>query len=625
MLRRILLILLLMIGLLYSISYIDADGRILDLENREFHYHYHNSSNDYNFFGSNRWAVRFNFQAAYPGMEDLLFSTSGVRLWFPNLGDSVTVELALDSVGSPGIPIVRKRAAVDQHMIDISFDTQIEADVIWLLVDYRTNMNNRFVSASRGSGTNSYFMSYVGDSQYLSSFSNAGFNCDLLFGLLGDFVFDDVDLRLQSFDLEGDLIPGGETSPSFSVYNHSQLSINEARLSMILSRPDFAAYDSLEILIPHSLEPHQLYIFDSETVFLPTISLPADPTQMRIEATIHSEYQESDLHFANNRKLKNYEIFIESSPYHLVENFIRQDYSELYNQIQQGGDTSELQFINFYPILSDSLANLGSMQRFNWYSFNSTPITTGAGHRRIIGFTNSYGDLIDDMLLDIRQDKSFISGSSCTIRSQEDSDNIDIDLHISNDSTILYTGSAQSLMMQSRLFVGLFKKHNFGSTQSYALSRWIAFADTVNSPLNLGATISKNYQFSTSGISFDELAQDYRIYYWIQQRNGGRIYYADYSDFDTETSSFITDELVPAARLELYPNPILSDKDLSVRYPDYAELSIYNLRGQRIYHKRDFYQSESIKHSIFPASGIYFVRIQSRGRAPINKKISIIK
>jgi len=625
MLRRILLIPLLMMGLLYSISCIDADGRILDLETRDFHYHYHNSSNDYNFFGSNRWAVRFNFQNAYPGMEDLLFSTSGARLWFPNLGDSVTVELALDSVGGPGIPIARKRAAVDQHLIDISFDAEIEADVIWLLVDYRTNMSNRFVAASRGSGTNSYFMNHVGESQHLSSFSNAGFNCDLLFGLLGDFVFDEVDLRLQSFDLEGDLIPGGEVSPGFSVYNHSQIPINEAWLSLILSRPGFAAYDTLDIFIPHSLEPHQLYTFDAETAFLPTISLPADPTQMRIEATIHSEHQESEEHIANNSKLKNYQIFVESSPYHLVENFIRQDYSDLYHQIQQSGDTSGLQFINFYPILSDSLANLGSMRRFNWYSFNSIPITAGAGHKRILGFTNSYGDLLEDMLFQIQQDRSFISGSSCTIRSQEESDNIDINLQFSNNSTTLYTGASQSLMMQSRLFVGLFRKHDFGTSQSYGLSRWIAFADTVNSPLNLGAEISKDYQLSASGISLDELSQEYRIYYWIQERNGGRIYYANYCDFDPETGSFISDDLIPAAILELYPNPIASDKDLSVRFPDYAELSIYNVRGQRIYYKPDFYQSESIKHSIFPASGIYFVRIQSRGRAPINKKISIIK
>nr|MDK2851264.1 hypothetical protein [Candidatus Cloacimonadota bacterium] len=625
MLKRIILILPLLLSLLYSISYFEADGRTLDLGNREFHYHNHNSSNDYNFFGSNRWAVRFDFKRDYPGMENLLFSTHGARLWFPNMGDSVTVELALDSVGGPGIPVARKRAAVDQQMIDISFDTEIEADVIWLLVDYRTNMSNRFVAASRGSGTNSYYMNQLGELQYLSSFSNSGFNCDLLFGLLGDFVFDEADLRLQSFDLEGDLVPGGVVYPSFSIYNHSPFPINEAELTLVFSRPGFAEYNTLNIAIPHSLEAHELYEFDSQSGFLPTLSLPIDPTQLRIEATVHSEYPESDLHIANNSKLKHFEIFIEESPFHLVENFIREDQSSLFNQIQQSGDTSRLQFLNYYPILSDSLANLGSMRRFNWYSYNSIPITTGAGHQQIFGFTNNYEDLFYDLLLKISQDRSFISSSSYTIRSQENSDNINIDLQFTNDFTSLYTSTTQSLMMQSRIFVGLFKKHDFGSSQSYVFSNWIAFADTVNSALNLGATINKSYQLQASGISFDDLVQDYRIYYWIQQKNGGRIYYADFCEINPETNTSVSDDLVPAAVLELYPNPLFTNKELSIHYPDQAQLSIFNIRGQRIYYNPNFSQSEHIKNSVFPASGIYFVRIQSRGRNPISKKISIIK
>lgn len=625
MIKRILLILPLLFSILCGVSYIAADGSFIDAPSRQYHYHYHNSTNDFNFFGSNRWGVRFNFANAYPGLEDPLFRIEGARLWFPIAGDSVTVELALDNAGQPGLPISTKRAAVNQQQVDIAFDEAVEADIIWLLVNYRTNMNNRFVAASRGGGSNSYFLNQVGDVQHLSSFALAGFQSELLFGLLGDFVFDEVDLRLQSFDLSGELLPSAQVQPAFEIYNHSNIPISEAELKIMLSRPGFAHYDTLLVQIPHTLEPYELYRFGADSDFIPYINLPDEPCQLRVEATLTSEYPEIEVHFANNSKQKNYEIFIDESPLALVENFLRQDQSALINSMQIPYSSDLIHVINYYPILSDSLANLGSMRRFNWYAFNSIPRTVGNGNRRIIGFTNQYEELLQDMVQDLPGDRSFISSAHCAIFGEEDTENIHVDLDISNASTTLYTAAAQSLMMRSRLFVGLFEKQGFGDLESYGLSRWIAFADTVNQTLNMGATARKSYSFSSGGLSFDELAENYRVFYWVQALDGGRIYYADYCDFEPESTSSISDNVVPPARLQIYPNPLVMSDKLTIRYPEPARLSIYNLRGQKIYRDENFNGEKSLKSSLFPVSGIYFIRIEVTDAPVISKKISIIK
>ncbi len=625
MLKRILIILPLIFSLLHGIVCIGADGRALDLESRQYHYFLHNSSNDFSFFGANRWGVRFNFRTAYPGMEEVSFRAEGARLWFPIPGDSVTVELCLDSAGEPGMPLTSKRVAVSQNLIDLQFDEAISAELIWMMVSYRTNMQNRFVAASNGDGTNSYYMNQVGDLQYLSNMAQTGFPCELLFGILGEFEFDEVDLRLQSFALEGDLLPGEVVYPKFEIYNHSDEMITGASLEVKLSRPGLPQYESIEIQIPQALAPHQAYEFDQADGFMPQIHLPAQPCQLRVEALLQSEFVEDDLHLSNNQKLINYEIFSDESPLHLLENFLRQDESAVISSVQGPYLSPAIHAVNYYPILSDSLANLASRQRFNWYGFNSIPRTVGDGSGRIIGFTDQYETRLQDILHGFEQNRSFISGSNCVVRSQQGSENISVDIELFNDNTSLYTAQAQSLMGRSRLFAGLFAKHDLDGVPTYSLSRWIAFADTVNSPLDEGSSVLKEYSFGATGLTEQELAENHLIYYWVQMGGGGKLYYADYFSFEQEGTVALSDAELPSPRLRVYPNPVRGKETLKIKCDGAAKLSIYNLRGQRIYHNQDFQNQQELPLSIFPASGIYFVRIQSRDKTVIKRKISILK
>jgi len=622
--KRYLLILPLLFGLLFAIQCVSADGRAIGESSREYHYHYHTASNDLNFFGSNRWAVRFNFRSAYPGLSEVNFRAQGARLWLPFTGGTLTAELRADADGSPGELLFSQNLSISDNQVDLYFDSEHTAETFWLMADYTTNATNRFVAASTGGGTRSYYMNQVGNIQHLSSFASAGFACELLFGLLGEFAFDDIDLQLCDFDLEGALVPGGRVQPAFKVYNHSDTSILNANLRLILSRPGFSQYDTLNVAIPQSLAPREFYDFDFASSDV-MIDLPEEPTQLRIEALLSSEFAENDTLFANNKKLCNYQIFVDESPAQLVENFLREDETSVINTIQQPYLTGSLHALQYYPVLSDPLANLYSMRRYNWYGFNSVPRTVVAGDMRIVGFTDQYEPKFSDAIAKIGTYRSFISSSTCAMEPVENSENVNVVLSFSNESTNLYTGVGQSLMTASRIFAGLFKKHDFDGSESYVLNRWIAFADTVSTSLNMGSTINKSYSFTASGLFDDDDEEAYRLYYWVQQEQGGRIYYADFHDFDSMILTSNEDELVSPALLRVYPNPLRGQNSLKINLAREAKLSIYNLRGQRLYSTDSCPKSLELPASLFPSSGIYFLRFDEEGRGTNTRKISIIK
>ncbi|MDD4806289.1 MAG: hypothetical protein PHO35_05845, partial [Candidatus Cloacimonetes bacterium] len=170
--KRLLVLLLLIAAAFTGLDAIEcilADGRAITADSRQYHFRHHNSNVDFHFFGSNKWVVRFDIQSAYPTLSSVSFNVQGVRLFFPNPGDSVTVELYTDQDGQPGSPVRTASAPIDQSLMDISFSEVYNAETVWLMVSYPTSVGNRWVSASRGGGEHSYFLNAVGEMQVLSS------------------------------------------------------------------------------------------------------------------------------------------------------------------------------------------------------------------------------------------------------------------------------------------------------------------------------------------------------------------------------------------------------------------------------------------------------------------------
>lgn len=627
--KRFLLIImgLMTLVLLNAIECVMADGQQIHLDSREYHFRYHNSTNDYYFFGSNKWAVRFNFRNAYPGISAANFEIRGARLWFPNPGDSVRIELLTDLDGQPGELLRFSEAAVTQSLMDIHFPESYTSEKIWLMVSYSTDIGQRWVSASHSGGNNSYFMNQVGDVQVLSSFASAGFNCELLFGLLGDFQLSEPDLQLSTFKLEGDLLPGTRVSPAFSIYNHSAQSVSSANLELVLSKPGAPAYETHNIAIEEDIPPFTLVEYGSETAWLPQIDLPEEPTQLRVVATLSSEFAENDTLEANNQLSKSYNVFADELPVLLLENFLRVDETGVITTLQDPFMEDRHQLINYYPILSDSLSNLASQRRFNWYQFNSVPRTVGMGDTRITGFRADYSPLFQELCASLEDRRTFISSSSCTSSSQEGTENILVTIQLENQNTNLYTAAGQSIMSGSRFFVALAQKHLIESSERFVLNRFVSFADTINVALNAGSSLTKSYNFTISGITSGELVDNYRLFYWLQANAGGAVYYANYSDFRPETFVSNSDPLQQAPGLKLWPNPLRSGHDFFIqsKSPANGRLSIYNIRGQLIFRDNEFKGALKLKSTDFPSSGIYLVHYTDAGGQESTQKISMIK
>ena len=611
----------------YAIECITADGRTISADSREYHFRYHASTQDYYFFGSNRWAVHYVFADNYPGMANASFEIQGARLWLPNPSETLEIELMTDLDGVPGASIRTASATLTESLVDIYFEQPYSATSIWLMVDYTTSVANRWVAASLGDGSHSYYMQEVGDVMVLSSFAQSGFNSELLFGLLGEFQHQQPELELCSFDLEGDISPSQRVHPSFSVYNHSSQTMDSANLNLLFSKPGEPGFDSMDIPIQQSIPPHSLVEIPADTAWLEPWDLPDDPMQIRVEATLSSNMAENDTLLSNNEITKYFSSFSHEMPIALVESFLRQDETGVITSIQDGYLGPETHNLLYYPNLSDSLANLAAMRRFNWYGFNSVPITIGLGYSIITGFREDYSSLFQMLATELEDPRSFVSSSTCNPRAQEGSENIVVDIELHNQDTLLYGSSAQNLAANSELFVALARKHElFGETR-YVLDRFVCFADTINTAFPIGSSIIKSYNFTISGITSGELVANYRLYYWLQDEAPGRIHYVSYCDFEPETFVSNSDATAPRPQLSIGPNPLLRDTVLRITQDGKSggKLSIYNLKGQLILKQDDFKGELRLPSSVFPSSGIYLIRFSDAMGLQQNRKISIIK
>ena len=92
------LILALLLLSLSAMAIVCLPGSAANTSQRETTFAYHTGTDDFRFYGSSTWAVRFDLTAVYPSDPDSYFSAQAAVLWFPQLGDSVKVELDRKSV-----------------------------------------------------------------------------------------------------------------------------------------------------------------------------------------------------------------------------------------------------------------------------------------------------------------------------------------------------------------------------------------------------------------------------------------------------------------------------------------------------------------------------------------------
>ncbi len=612
--------------------YPGTSGTVIPEAGKEFSFDYHTGIDDYHLYGADVWAVRFDFSDEYPAMAISEFAVSKALLYLPQTGDSVRVELFTDVLGSPGSSLTWAKVPVNTNYLEIPFPTVVQNDSLWMIVTYATNFANRFVSASEGGGSHSYYWNTNAQNPYFQSLSNAGFNAELLFGLGGDFVLSALDLELLDFDLEGTLEPREIVGPTFRIYNHSTQTITDAVVGINVYSPDpeFAFFDSIDISEP--IPPNSSYTFNSQSTGFSEhqFTLPPEPLQMKLRAALSSGQQSTDPQFNNVILIHRFSL---DSPYpvYLTENFLRYTYSSQITNIQDQYTFPDIHTLNYFPIVNDTLGSVASQIRFNWYDFNSLPRTTFNGDQQINGFTPDYGDSYQQLCEQILLEKSFVSGSDCRFSYNELSDMLTANITLTNDYTLLYNSATEyNLISQSRLCVGLFKRVDVNDSERFVLTRWITHAASLDGSLNSGESYSAAYAIALNNLPLTELSQDYRLYYWLQLDNGGKILYSNWADFTSIVSN--QDELMDIPEMQITSNPLRQGNTMRIKLSNGQNiigLEVFNIRGQKILSYPVPTQDVLLTADQFSASGIYLLKAtvtDGKGnKLCINKKINIIK
>ena len=620
----------------FALDFVPGSGsQVIPEDNKEYNFAYHQGTDDYHFYGSDKWAVLFDFESVYPAVEISQFLVSKALIFLPQIGDSIKVELFTNEYNNPGTLLTWNKVPVSNNWVEITFPQTVQESALWMVATYATSFTGTYVSASYGAGTHSYYSNTnVPQSPYYQSFASAGFNAELLFGLAGEFVLDSqiIDLELTYFNLEGSVEPGQTVTPTFAIYNHSSVPVTDAtiHLNVYSPDPDFAFFD--EIPVTETINPHSLYEFNNQNPeFLEhQFILPEEPLQLKLRAALVSSHNDNDPQ-ANNIRLIHRFSFADSYPIFLIENFLRWQNASQITWSQDQYNFPQFHILNYFPILGDTLSNLAAQNRFNWYSFNSLPRTVINGDLKINGFATNYGNQFVQLCTQAQNNKTFVSSSDCRIMSDGNSDQLSASLTLNNARTQLYSSAVEyDIVSSSRLFVGLFKKQNFNDEERWVIDRWIMQNQALNGSLNAAQSLTIDFFIPLNNISLSELEESYRIYYWLQLIDAGKILYSSFAEFNNLVAINDFNNAVP--RLYITSNPLHRGELMKITLNNdkpLGRVQVYNLKGQKIKEYHTTKSEIAFTAEQFPANGIYFLRFpelfMAKSGIPTIQKIIILK
>ena len=201
--------------MLNAIDHHIATGENVGHSVRDTLVYYHTNTDDQHWFGSDSWAVKFEFNEFYAGIDSLLFEAEGANIFIPgNSGtDPLTVRLCRDSFGQPLTDPDSLLFSQTIQSSEIQYQTwnyfqfpntiiDTTESILWLVVDYPTNSTEQFISASAIGGLQSYFL----DNGYYYNMFSISYDSEFLFSLHGRFLTEGTDLDLVSIEWEEDFL-----------------------------------------------------------------------------------------------------------------------------------------------------------------------------------------------------------------------------------------------------------------------------------------------------------------------------------------------------------------------------------------------------------------------------------
>jgi hypothetical protein len=602
---------------------------------RDRDFYYHNNTDDQHWYGTNKWAVRFDFSEVYPSFGTSSFVINKVKAYFPVTPDTlshVVVNLYSDAGTAPGIVISTTTIDSVSDWIEFTLDTPVTVSSCWMLVTCNTTYSGPYISASVGGGHHSYYWDTNMPTHYFQNLYLAGIYSEFLFSVTGHFELSDTDLELNTFDLKPSILPGRNVYPEFTIINNTDSAVDSAYidLSVTSPNPDFALQDT--IYVNRTIAPNGsvFLAFTDPVCQQHPIALPVYPTQFRVRAILHTEFDLADTLF-NNNKTVYYNSFNGEMPFKMVENFIRTSQSELFLQAQDVVNEGVFRPLNYFPVLNDPHYRLGAVQRFNWYGFSGQPMTVAGGDDNITGFNSAtYPDAYTASLNELNNQRTFLSINALSFNLPDPYTFVSVRVTLRNPDTYVFNdGVEPSLVRQSRFYAALYKKEQLFGQQRYVFDRWAAYQDTIGTAIPLGESWLKQFAFSVSNIGLDSLMTDYDLVFWIQHNTTKQIIFSGMASLNEITAN--NDDVIPSVPLQLTlsPNPVRAGRDLHLDLSGangkaVSGYRIYNIKGQLVCSGviDDPAKSNAIPISALTTSGIYLIRFDITDRANPGKTVT---
>jgi FlgD Ig-like domain len=647
-------ILVLIFNSLAAIDSIPAHNTLTTPALRDSIISFHNFSDDQHWYGSNSWAVRFDFRAFHTGITN--FNTEGVMIYIPGSQstDPLEVLVCSDLGTQPDLEDgVRFTEVIQAANINFNqwevfdFQSTITDSILWIVVNYPTNSTDQQIGASAVDGTHSYFL----NDGYYDNMLASGFESEFLFSFFGSFVVNDVDLDLVDFHWNGELLPGERIYPIYTIRNTSDSLAFNVYITSNLLTPDGTIDLKYEqsgtvcdsILLPDIL-PHQMVTLDfTDNLYH---DIPQIGSQYSYSTTVNCTL---DVFSFNNSFSSKFQHFTERQNFMLIENALTMNENSSNNLLQVQSALLESEFveiINYYPGYTQvPFYCEDSFLRFNFYDLIGTPATLVNGNRRIVGYnasqyTSQFIEKFEEASLN---DSTFVS--STTIYGTYDQNGvITVQYNLNNDNNKVFPSYLSNCATYGALVENVVNYGSLPADVEVPILRLIG-SQTSGPTLGYGQTFVDTIKFNFLE-DLDLITGDVNncsIVCWLQNDESKRVY-------DVTSIPFSSLELVDVEPNEieangltfsLFPNPYSYQGNLQINFStkqpvQKARLKIYNIRGQLV---KELFQEESSTNHTFlwngkdtynkdVASGVYLMKLitENNGkRSSQHKKCLLLK
>ncbi len=589
---------------------------------RERDFHYHGNTDDQHWYGTDKWAVRFDFTEAYPTFDTSDFVFSKVKAYFPVVPSpavSATITLYSETAGLPSAQLSEVTADITSHWMVFTLPTPQTVSVVWVVLNCATTLDGPYVSASIGGGGHSYYWNANAPVQYYQNMLAAGYQSEFLITAVGRFELSGTDLELSAFELKPQVAPNQDVQPEFTIHNNSGLAVDAAAIFLTVTSPEeiFTLQDTIFVQRQIGAHASLVVTVDDPDYQEYGFRLPASPLQLKVKAVLHSEYDPADTLF-NNTLTRYYNSFNHDYPICLVENFVRLAAAENFIVSQSALLPGTCAAMNYFPLNGDSYYQPGATQRYNWYGFAGLPMTVAGGDSVIAGYlASSYADCFSSATAGVAGRKTFIQPSTADLQMPGSQNQLMVQIRLRNTDTHMFdAGADPALLRQSRFYAALCRRVPLYGQARYVFDRWGAYADTIGTALGIRQEWSKQFSFTVSDLGLDSLLTDYDLIFWIQHNITKQIVYSDLIPLSETVGN--QDQHVPQATAELvlHPNPVRQGGKLGIglaKQPDGPlRFRIYDVKGRLVSRGEVFLDQGKAALPLSGAgvSGLYLIRLQ---------------